>query len=46
MVKRRVKKWQDVHQLCVKDKEMAKNIGHPYNVVFLNMEDSQLARRS
>ena len=41
--------WQDVQQICIRDDEMAENIGNPSNVVgivFLNAEDNQLARRS
>ena len=40
--------WEDVQQICIKDDNMAENIGNPSNVVgimFLNAEDNQLARR-
>ena len=42
-------KWQDVQQICFRDERMAENVGNPSNVVgivFLNVEDNQLARRS
>ena len=42
-------KWQEVQQICLRDERMAENVGNPTNVVgivFLNVEDNQLARRS
>ena len=41
-------KWKDVQQICVKKEEMADEIGSPPHVVgivFLNLEDAQLARK-
>ncbi|CAB4030870.1 uncharacterized protein LOC111086092, partial [Paramuricea clavata] len=41
--------WEDVQQICVRNQKMADEIGRPPHVVgivFLNLEDAQLARKN